>query len=152
MPHRSPHDVARMLAAVRIAAGVAFAVAPGRVGSLLIGGDAGSPGARLFIRAFGARDVVLGAGTRQAIESGGAVRSWLFACVLADAFDAGATLAQFDELPRWRRTVTFAVSLAPAVAGAAIARHIQPSSQVLTGPGAADRATEPAPHARQPSE
>lgn len=125
MPHRSPYDLARMLAAVRIAAGLAFAVAPGRAGSLLVGDDARAPGARLFIRAFGARDVLLGSGTRHAIGGRGAVRPWLFACALADAFDAAATLAQFHELPRRRRTLTFAVSLAPALAGAAIARRVK---------------------------
>ena len=113
-----------MLAEVRIAAGVAFAVALGSAGALLVGGDARAPGARLFIRAFGARDVLLGSGARQAIGRGDSVRPWLFACALADAFDAAATLTQFHELPRWRRTLTFAVSLAPAVAGATIARHV----------------------------
>jgi hypothetical protein len=117
MPHRSPHDLARMLAAVRIAAGVTFALTPARAGSVLVGRDARAPGARLFIRAFGARDVLLGAGTRRALGRRGAVRPWLYACVLADTFDALATLAQFDELPQRRRTLTFAISLAPALGG-----------------------------------
>jgi hypothetical protein len=45
MPHRSPHDLARMLAAVRIAAGVTFALTPARAGSVLVGRDARAPGA-----------------------------------------------------------------------------------------------------------
>lgn len=114
-----------MLAAVRVAAGLTFAIAPRSAGSLLVGGDARAPGARLFIRAFGARDVVLGAGTWRALSSGGAARPWLVACVLADAFDAVATLRQFRELPQGRRTLTLAVSLAPAVAGAAAARSAE---------------------------
>lgn len=113
-----------MLAVVRIAAGVTFALAPGRAGSLLVGRDARAPGARLFIRAFGARDVLLGAGMRRAAGRRGAVRPWLYACALADTFDAVATLAQFGELPQRRRTLTLAVSLAPAVAGAAVARRL----------------------------
>jgi hypothetical protein len=111
-----------MLAALRVAAGLTFALAPRRAGSLLVGGEARAPGARLFIRAFGARDVVLGAGTWRALSSSGAARSWLAACVLVDAFDAVATLRQFHELPRGRRALTLAVSLAPAMAGAAVAR------------------------------
>jgi hypothetical protein len=106
-----------MLAALRVAAGLTFALAPSRAGSLLVGGDARAPGARLFIRAFGARDVVLGAGTLRALlsNSGDGARPWLVACVLADAFDAFATLRQFHELPHGRRTLTLAVSVAPAV-------------------------------------
>lgn len=109
-----------MLAALRVAAGLSFTLAPRSAGSLLVGGDARAPGARLFIRAFGVRDVVLGAGTWHSLSSSGSAGLWLGACVLANAFDAAATLRQFDELPRGLRTLTLAVSLAPAVAGAAV--------------------------------
>ena len=117
-----PREFAKMLAAFRVAAGLTFAFAPRSAGSLLVGDDARAPGARLFIRAFGARDVALGAGTFLALSSGRAARPWLAAGVLADAFDAVATLRQFHELPRGRRTLTLAVSLAPAVAGSALVR------------------------------
>ena len=73
-----------------------------------------------FIRAFGARDVVLGAGTWHALSNSGSGGLWFGACVLAEAFDSATTLRQFDELPRGRRKLTLAVSLAPAVAGAAV--------------------------------
>lgn len=38
-----------------------------RAGSVLVGRDARASGARLFIRAFGARDVLLGAGTQRGL-------------------------------------------------------------------------------------
>jgi hypothetical protein len=113
-----------MLAAVRVAAGLSFAIAPRLSGSLLVGGDAETAGARVFIRAFGARDVLLGAGTWRANSSGGAAKAWqwLGACVLADAFDAVAVLRHFHALPPRRRTLALILSLAPVLAGAHIAR------------------------------
>jgi hypothetical protein len=114
-------EVTRCVVAARVAAGLAFAAAPGRAGGLLIASDADTPGARLFIAAFGARDVLLGAGALPALASGRPARRWLAACVAADGFDAAATLQRFGELPRRRRALTFAVSALPAALGAALA-------------------------------
>jgi hypothetical protein len=123
MRSRSPRELTQMLAAVRVAAGLSFAVAPRLAGSLLVGGDAGTAGARLFIRAFGARDILLGVGTWRAAHSDGdTARPWLGACILADTFDAVAVLRHFHALPARRRTFALVLSLVPALAGADIAR------------------------------
>src|SRR6266508_4126516 len=71
-----PADLARFAAAARVAVGLAFVMAPRRLGGLLIGSDADSPGARLFIAAFGARDVLLGAGTLSALRAKRPARWW----------------------------------------------------------------------------
>jgi hypothetical protein len=85
------------------------------LGRLLIAHDADRAGARLFIRAFGARDILLGVGAMTAGRRGESPRPWLLAAGLADAFDAAATATTYRRLPRQGRALTFAVSLAPAL-------------------------------------
>jgi hypothetical protein len=114
-------DLAGCLAAARVAAGLAFVATPRRAGGLLVAADAEAPGARLFIAAFGARDVLLGTGTLAAAVRGRPTRPWLGACVAADAFDAAATLRAWSELPAGRRPLTLAVSALPAAIGVAVA-------------------------------
>jgi hypothetical protein len=114
----------RGVAAARIAAGLTFAVAPGRIGGLLVGSDADAPGAQLFIAAFGARDLLLGTGTLAALARERRARSWVAACAAADAFDAAATLRSWAALPKRRRALTLAVSAIPAVLEAALARSL----------------------------
>ena len=105
----------RVVAGLRLASGLVFAAAPRAAGGLLAGGDVASPGAELFVRAFGARDVLLGLGAWRALRAGLPWRPWLAACAAADAFDAAATLAGYRRLPAGRRALTLAVSLAPAL-------------------------------------
>lgn len=124
MTLRSARDQARALALARVAAGLLFAAAPRQAGGLLVGPAAGRPGAGLFVRAFGARDALLGAGVLRALGAGDPVRPWVAACSAADAFDAAATLAAYGELAGTRRALTFAVSLAPAVAGGLVAARL----------------------------
>ena len=119
--------LAKCAASARIAAGLAFAMAPRRIGGVLIGEDARSPGARLFIAAFGARDVLLGAGTLQALCAGRPARSWMGSCAAADAFDTAATIRGFAALPPRRRALTLIGSAAPATLGGWLAIRL-PSS------------------------
>jgi hypothetical protein len=119
-----PVGLARYVGAARIAAGLAFVAAPRRVGGLLVGGDAEAPGARLFIVAFGARDVLLGAGTLRAATRRQPIRPWLASCAAADAFDAVATLRSFHDLPPGRRVLTFVISLIPGMAGGWLASQL----------------------------
>jgi len=120
----APGELVRYVAIGRIAAGAAFTAAPRRVGSLLIGRDAERPGSRLFIAAFGARDVLLGVGTLRAAIQDQPIRPWVAACATADAFDALATLRGFRGLPRGRRELTFVVSAVPAALGAWLASEL----------------------------
>ena len=104
-----------VLGSARIGSGVAFIALSGPLGRLLIDRDADGAGAQLFIRAFGARDTLLGVGTLLAIRTEQSARPWLIASGLADAFDAMATVGGYRRLPPKRRALTFMVSVIPAV-------------------------------------
>jgi hypothetical protein len=123
---RESADLARYVAAVRAIAGVGFVAAPGRLGGLLIGSHAEAPGARLFIAAFGARDVLLAAGTLRALraENQQPAKWWMASCAAADAFDTAATIRCFAQLPPRRRVLTLVVSAVPAAAGGWLASRL----------------------------
>ena len=104
-----------VLGSARTGSGVAFIALSGPLGRLLIGRDADGAGAQLFIRAFGARDALLGVGTLLAIRTEQSARPWLIASGVADAFDAMATVTSYRHLPPKRRALTFMVSVIPAV-------------------------------------
>ena len=119
-----------VLGALRIASGVAFMALSPPVGRLLISSDADSAGAALFIRAFGARDALLGAGVLLAGQTRRSQCQWLVACGLADGFDAVATLAGYRHLPPRRRALTFVVSAVPAVLNLTTAWELDFSSHL----------------------
>ena len=85
-------DVARLLAAGRTLFGVACLVAP-QLAEGWIGKGARNPGARVIIRAFGARDAALGIGTTASIHDAKQLRRWLIVSSGCDAVDFVATLA-----------------------------------------------------------
>lgn len=116
--------LATLAGASRMVAGLAFVPAAGPLGRLLIGEDADRPGAELFIRAFGARDALLGAGVVLARRDKRAQRIWLASCALADAFDAAATLAGYGRLPPRRRGLALAVSVVPALVNLSLAARL----------------------------
>lgn len=104
-----------------MSAGTAFAVAPAQAGSVLVGSDAKTPGARLFVAAFGVRDVLLGAGALRAVLARQSTRPWFIACAIADAADAGLVLLSYRNLPAGRRLLALGVSAAPAALNAWLA-------------------------------
>ena len=55
-------------------------------------------GTQTITQAFGARDLVLGAGTLAALVSGKDARDWVIAGAFADCVDLAATVTQ-DEIP-----------------------------------------------------
>ncbi len=116
--------IARALAAVRIASGLAIALAPARAGAVLVGADARAPGGRLFVAAFGARDALLGLGTLRALLRGEDARWWMATCAAADAFDAGVCVAHPGGLAPPLRVRSSAVSAIPAAAGACLAYRL----------------------------
>ena len=93
----------------RLAFGVGLLVAPVRLGSLLVGDEAGNPTVRVGLRSYGTRDAVLGLCTLRAAFGGEDVRAWIAAGVAADVLDTALQLAEWDDLPRtaapagWRR-------------------------------------------------
>jgi hypothetical protein len=94
--------VARGLAAVRVALGVAALAAPDLLAGPWIGADAGLPNARLLARAMGMRDLALGAGALLALSRGRGqgARDWVWLGAASDAVDATLTAVAFRRLPR----------------------------------------------------
>lgn len=87
------HTAARVLAAGRVLTGATLLAAPDLAAGPWVGGDARTPGARVIVRAMGARDAALGAGTLAAGGDRAQLRRWLLASAACDAADFVATLA-----------------------------------------------------------
>jgi hypothetical protein len=104
----------KQLCAGRIAFGGIAILAPARFGRGWVGKDANSDGFGVFARAFGIRDLGLGAGTFATMRGGGDLRTWLMVGLACDAVDLGATLVARDRLPR------HAVPMLALMAGSAI--------------------------------
>lgn len=110
------------LAVGRIAFGLAAVVAPAQFGKNWVGGVAERPETHVLTRAFGVRDIALGAASLGALRStgtGGVGFKVLTALgVLVDAVDALSTVAARDHLPN--APATAAVAGAAAASGAAV--------------------------------
>src|SRR3954469_18985524 len=87
------------VAGLRMAYGVALAVAPGAVGSRWIGRDARRRPAGVALRALGVRDAALQAGPLAAALRGEPVRPWLLAAIAGDVTDMVATAAASGDVP-----------------------------------------------------
>jgi hypothetical protein len=90
---RRAQTVVRAIAAGRVLIGAVLFAAPDLVAAPWVGDDARAAGARVVIRAVGARDAALGAGTLAAADDAGELRRWLLASSASDAADFVATLA-----------------------------------------------------------
>jgi hypothetical protein len=110
----TPRALLTQLNAGRIAVGASMIAAPQIVAGSWLGGDGRRPAVGVLGRAFGARDLVVGAGTLGAMRSGRGLRTWVLAGLVADATDLGATVAGRDHLPR------SAVPLLAVLAGGAL--------------------------------
>lgn len=115
MDHR---QLVRALAAGRVAAGAALAVAPGLAGRAWIGPAASRPRVKVMVRATGGRDLALGLGTLRALERGGDVRSWVVLSAACDAVDATATLLAVRALGGRAVPVLLTAAAAAVVAAA----------------------------------
>ncbi len=87
------HTAARMLAAGRVLIGATLLAAPDFAAGPWVGDHARTSGARVVVRALGARDAALGAGTLAAVGDRTQLRRWLIASTACDAADFVATLA-----------------------------------------------------------
>src|SRR3954454_8124809 len=83
-------NVAIGLAGVRMGIGAALVVAPAFAGRMWVGPGADGPGSKVFARALGARDLVLGYRTLKAALDGDEVSGWLQIGAMADAADTAA--------------------------------------------------------------
>ncbi len=131
----SPRDVARLIAAGRIAIGAALMVAPRLSTRLWLGEDADRPGTQVVARAMGVRDVVTGAIALHTLGRPDVGARWQRTLAGVDAVDLAATLAARSELPR------SGVALVVAMASFGVA------GQLWAAQGLAEDATEPLPAA-----
>jgi hypothetical protein len=115
------HTAARVLAAGRVLTGVTLFAAPELAAAPWVGDDARTKGARVIVRAMGARDAALGAGTLAAAGDRAQLRRWLVASTASDAADFVATLAG----PRSpARSLVLILAAVATVAGAAAAASV----------------------------
>src|SRR3954462_15715105 len=98
------------VAGLRMAYGVALAIAPGAVGGRWIGRDARRRPAGVALRALGVRDAALQAGTRAGALRGEPVRPWLLAAIAGDVTDVIATADAAGEVPDDAPKKTLAVA------------------------------------------
>jgi hypothetical protein len=113
----SPRRGARVLAASRLALGVAVLVAPEKVTARWLGKHAAHPAVRYLARSLGARDLALGVlvlATLDDPELGPRAQAW---CAAVDSVDALATVAARSDLPPAGVAGTVAVAGAAAGAG-----------------------------------
>src|SRR3954471_178657 len=103
--------------AIRVGVGSGLMLAPGFAGRVWVGPDADGPGAKVFARAIGARDVLLGLRTITAVRSEREARHWLVSGYAADAADAAATLVAWRNLTPARRAVMPVIALAVGAIG-----------------------------------
>ena len=93
----------KLLGALRLGVGAALVAAPAFAGRIWVGPDADGPGTKVFARAIGARDVLLGLRTLTALRDGESPARWLQLGFAADAADAVATALAFRNLTPARR-------------------------------------------------
>ncbi len=115
------HTAARALAAGRVLIGATMFAAPELAAAPWVGDDARTSGARVVVRALGARDAALGAGTLLAAGERAQLRRWLLASTACDAADFLATLKG----PRSpARSVVLVLAAGATVAGIAAAASV----------------------------
>jgi hypothetical protein len=117
----------RLLGAIRAVIGIAALLAPTLIAAPWVGRkEASRNSVRLFARTLGGRDLALGLGTVVARQERRGLSSWIFLGALADACDAGATVATFSRLPKRVRWLVLALTTAAAISGVAIGASINP--------------------------
>ncbi len=90
-------SLGRVIAAGRIAAGLALLLAPGRTSRAWVG-DHG-PAGEALTRCVGIRDLVMGGIALHTVDHPQVGPRWVATCALADAVDAGASYAARRALP-----------------------------------------------------
>jgi|tagenome__1003787_1003787.scaffolds.fasta_scaffold20740597_1 hypothetical protein len=105
-------NVAIGLAGIRIGVGAALVVAPVFAGRIWVGPGPEGAGSKVFARALGARDVVLGYRTLRAALDGDEVGGWLQIGAMADAADSVAAAVAFAGITGHRRYTMPLVSTA----------------------------------------
>jgi len=100
----------------RILIGAAFVAAPESVGRSWIG-DAANADGGVMARAFGGRDIALGAATLIAARESKTLSSLLALGVMVDAIDCAATLAAGERIPDRARYASAGLAAGAAING-----------------------------------
>ena len=103
----------------RIVIGVAFLANTNQASARWIGDEAAGADGGVMARAFGVRDIALGAATISA-GRGGNLRTLLALGILCDVVDCAATLAAGEKIPQQARVVSAAVAAGAALNGVAL--------------------------------
>ena len=125
---RSGHGLEVALGVIRAGVGAALVAAPGWAGRIWVGPGADGPGSKVFARALGARDVVLGARILLGVQRGEPVGHWIGAGFAADAADVAATVVAGRHLTPARRAAMPLVAGAVGVAGVLAGRRATATS------------------------
>ena len=112
----SPRDVARVLAAGRIAIGAGLLVAPRLSLGMWIGRDAASRAVAPAGRALGVREVLLGAMLLHTLDRPQVGSRWLRMLAVCEGVDLAATLMAGRALPAGGRALVVAMAGAGAAA------------------------------------
>ena len=119
-----PRQLATSLSVARVALGASIFAAPTLVGRMLLGRAGTSGGAQLLTRAFGARDVAIGAGLLAALRAGQPTRGWVGAGILADVADFSAAAIAGDDMPTFGRLSMMAAAATGTAGGVVLARSL----------------------------
>jgi hypothetical protein len=103
MEDMNEKDLARILGLGRTVLGATMVLMPRKAVRGYMGQENPSFAASMAMRGLGARDIALGTGLLVALEEDGDVARWLEAGAIADAGDFISTLANFREMPTFRR-------------------------------------------------
>jgi hypothetical protein len=121
---------ARWIAVGRAILGITAMVVPGVVGRSWVGADAEQTGTKVFARAMGGRDLVIGLGTLTAMgerENDDTLVSasrWIALGGVADLADFTATVLSWQRLPKLNRWLVAGIAGGSAVASLVLARKL----------------------------
>ena len=113
----TPRETVLAVAWSRICVGAALLLLPGLFGRLWLGSKAAHPGARVALRAVGARDAALGLGVIIAEQRGRPLRGWVEAGMAVDATDAASTIVAGGGIPLLGRLMALIAALGALAAG-----------------------------------
>src|SRR3954447_2285211 len=116
---------AMVFGAIRVGVGSGLVLAPGFAGRVWVGPDADGPGAKVFARAIGARDLLLGLRTMTAVRSEREARHWLVSGYAADAADVAATIVAWRNLTPARRVLMPVIAAAVGAIGFVAAKTLE---------------------------
>jgi hypothetical protein len=118
-------DRTTLLGAIRLGIGASLVVVPGFAGRIWVGEHADSGGSRVFARAVGARDVVLGAQILQKRGDKKKAVELVQTGVMSDLADVVATIVAFRHLTPARRLLMPVIAGAVGAVGYAAARAVE---------------------------